>query len=354
MRKVGLPFEVPAITGYVHHAHLLGILGQDDRTLPWLYSNYVQLYCYPDFRASTVPFNFYVNDTILDQGEGRASTVGFSAYLNSIPWLENERMSRNVFLGFKAGLRDKLTEWLRSGYYVLFYLNGYHIPGFHLYRTHRFAHQMLVIGYDLDEGTLELAEFKQERDGKKYQTFRVPMEAVEEAFYDVDLKGKHREYIYLVRFNADAEYAFDMDHVRNGLAEYLNGACTAERWRSFQKPAGLKYGMDVYDCLLRYLDRLDRNEAAHDIRPFHILWEHKILMMQRLQYMERNGYIDRSFQAPYEPVAEISGQLRLMMMVYREKKSGVAIQAMKQLLEDMRGHEKEALVPLAADLAAVR
>ena len=51
MKKV-LAVEYPIITSYTHHAHLLTILGTNEKTKDWIFSNYIQVYINKDFEKS--------------------------------------------------------------------------------------------------------------------------------------------------------------------------------------------------------------------------------------------------------------------------------------------------------------
>lgn len=43
-QKVLLPMAEPMIHGYTNYAHLLSILQCHEKTLPWIYSNFIQIY----------------------------------------------------------------------------------------------------------------------------------------------------------------------------------------------------------------------------------------------------------------------------------------------------------------------
>src|SRR5690554_4043446 len=60
MDTIELPLSKPPIIGYLHHAYPLSIMSACDNYLPWLHSNYIQLYCYKDFNDSACPLNFYL------------------------------------------------------------------------------------------------------------------------------------------------------------------------------------------------------------------------------------------------------------------------------------------------------
>lgn len=58
MKKV-LAVEYPIITSYTHHAHLLTILGTNEKTKDWIFSNYIQVYINKDFEKVIGPTSIF-------------------------------------------------------------------------------------------------------------------------------------------------------------------------------------------------------------------------------------------------------------------------------------------------------
>ena len=53
------------------------------------------------------------------------------------------------------------------------------------------------------------------------------------------------------------------------------------------------FGVDVYDAVLKQIGKqLSAEDPDFDIRALHILYDHKVLMMERLKYMMDHGYIE--------------------------------------------------------------
>ena len=53
------------------------------------------------------------------------------------------------------------------------------------------------------------------------------------------------------------------------------------------------FGVDVYDAVLKQIGKqLSADDPDFDIRALHILYDHKVLMMERLKYMMDHGYLE--------------------------------------------------------------
>ncbi len=73
------------------------------------------------------------------------------------------------------------------------------------------------------------------------------------------------------------------------MRDYLNGENSSQGYTIIKNPTrNHVYGMDIYDQLITYLKRLYNHSAVSDIRPFHLLWEHKKCMVLRIEFILNN------------------------------------------------------------------
>lgn len=66
--KILLPMASPIIHGYTHYAHLLSILQCNNKTLPWIFSNFIQIYMYRDLQKT--PWGDFYNPMQYDPSLG--------------------------------------------------------------------------------------------------------------------------------------------------------------------------------------------------------------------------------------------------------------------------------------------
>jgi hypothetical protein len=83
-----------------------------------------------------------------------------------------------------------------------------------------------------------------------------------------------------------------MDLMRTYVSDYINGVDSLKRYEysSLAYNKNLIYGINFYDYIADYFcDQI----FNIDIRPFHVLCDHKVLMNIRLNYLRNAGICDR-------------------------------------------------------------
>ena len=114
--------------------------------------------------------------------------------------------------------------------------------------------------------------------------------------------------VWLVRYNREARFELDFGAALEMLEDYANSARTPSRFASIltfpnkvytlgqtvPEREDLTFGVETYGCLQWWMEEVLRGRREFDIIPFHVLWEHKKVMVSRLEYFERKGYLDPS------------------------------------------------------------
>jgi len=120
-------------------------------------------------------------------------------------------------------------------------------------------------------------------------------------------------------------------------------------------PADGAYGLATYECLKHYINSFLVPPFSFDIRPAHILWEHKKCMAYRLSYMEAQGYLksEDGFFIQYDEVARKIGVLRMMLLKFRKTRSPALIHRVCLHLDAIAEVEKRLLQDLLKSLKPV-
>ena len=72
-------------------------------------------------------------------------------------------------------------------------------------------------------------------------------------------------------------------------------------------------GLRPYEWLERYFRFLVDRPDCYDVRPIHIFWEHKKLMVDRLRYLEARGILiggTLKDDFPEMPILILSGSMK--------------------------------------------
>ena len=336
MRKKTLPIETrPPIVGYT--VYPLSILATRRDYLPWFHSRHIQLYCprgFPEDR--TAKFDFYRHPL---------------SRLAPCPLLETLWLNRNSATDARGHIVPFVLDRLDEGHYVQLYANEFYIPDRRKYQRHHYTHALLVFGCDGQNAELDILGYN--RQGI-FAASKVGFAQLEQAFRRVHYLPDRMDRICLMRYARDKTCGFDLPLVREQLRDYVYARNTSERFRMLENPVEGTFGLDTYACLLDHCRRLLARPAFPDIRPLHILWEHKKCMRARIEYMETHRYLSPPgrFSRAYAEIEQEAGTFRMMMLKYGVTKDASLIDRIAVGLDRVREKERVLLEHALAEMAA--
>ena len=347
--------EDPPVRGYLRHAFLFSILATADLYLPWLFGgNYTQLVF--DRDPDWMPLDFY-------------NPLGYSGSGFACPFIDAQWIGRSLIDGGYGSVVPFLVESIDDGYYARLTVDEFYLPGRTSYRRRHFLHSLLVHGYDRGGRLFRVAGYLPDGEYGSSQVsfteleaaFAVGLEPLEEGecsdrcegtpprfdgvgsradlrrcIYGKQLSNVESNRVWLVRYNREARFELDFRAAMEMLEDYANSAATPSRFASILtfpnkvytlgQPVpdreDLTFGVDIYGCLQWWMEEVLGGRRELDIIPFHVLWEHKRVMVAGLKYFERNGYLDPSpaLSARYREIEAKAAHLRLLMIRSRMKR----------------------------------
>ena len=331
-----LPLREPPIASHPFHMHPLAILAQGEAYLPWLYGRYIQLFNFP---GKTL--QFFVP----------GYRVG-GAHWHSCPLLDVQ----TVELGALGGLSRKPISWfvelMNRGYYVQVSATSLPLPRWTEFQVRGSLHELLLFGFDDQERIFATPGF--DREGR-FSVFRLPFEELERAVRapEIDREGLdspawsargalERPRIVLYRYLERRKCVFDPAGVVEQLEDYLRGRNTSRRFRLVAAPReGGVWGMSVYGLLREKIGGLGAVPGEGMSAVLRVLWEHKKLMRERIEYMERHGYLDRGdgLSTRYGGVEEKANRLRMAILHRTVPGSPIALEEARALLAEIAAAE---------------
>ena len=325
--KKTLPIATPPVIGYLHHAYPLSILANWKAYLPWFYSNYIQLYCPQNLqnlrRQRTMKFNFYRRSD---------NRISFSPYLKVQP------LDRDLIFNSPKDIVPFIRACIDKSYYVQPTVNEWFLPTSPAYQKRRLIHETLIYGYD-KQNFVGIGYNKQ----GNYAAYHIAFSELEQAIMHADLTGHYdTDGLRLFKYASQAKYNFDISLVREQLADLLYARNTSERFRMLANPSDGAYGLATYQGLKSYIESFLHPPFSFDIRPTHILWEHKKCMVDRLKYMEVQGYLksEYGFSTEYGELAQNTGMVRMMLLKFKITRSPGLIHRVLSNLDKIAGTEK--------------
>lgn len=266
-----LPFELNVpVKGYQHHAYLLGVLfATDPQAMIWVYNYFVQLQY--NIYNKKCSFNFY-------KGEVEFPRLFF----------DSECINKAALLDFHIPITEFIKYKIENGYYIRFKLDGYYLPNQRAYQKEHFWHDILIYGYA--DGIFQTAGYDAQM---RYGTAIISEDILKAAFYSKfcsENSSPGKDIVLFRRCLSGRKLDIDVMLIYDQLFDYIYSGNTAERYGFYDLTGGKKiFGLRACEQLKTLL-----RGYYIDIRPFHILWEHKVCMQARLQFLSDSGFISHN------------------------------------------------------------
>lgn len=319
MSIVQLPMAESPIVGLQFIAYSLGIILNDKESLPWYYSNYIQLATGNTFR-STMTF--------------------YPSWFNTNPFLDVQAFKKEVMKYGNINIHSFIKDCIDHQTYFYSSFDEFYVPHRNYYGNRHFCHDFLIHGYDAAQQEYILLGFN---ENHFYESTKISFSQFEEAFFS---ETAMIEYVHLLKRKEGYKYDFDLPFVYEMLEDYYYSRNTSERYSKCSDVLTDRlWGLEVYKGLSGYFNSLINENARYDIRPLHILYEHKKCMVSRLKYMNDNGYIN-DYSYLYDNYINIENKtlvMRNLQLKYSATRDKQYLNNIIDILVEIEQKEKELL-----------
>lgn len=295
----------PPIKTYNHHAFGTGIITSIDKGMNWIYNNYIQLSYYPE--ESPFTFEFYMD------------------YIYNQPVFDREYYSDETMKMMKFNPVKFIVSALSQEKYVECCVDEYHISKRDAYMTYHFIHNILIYGFDDAKKEFYTMGYD---ENNKYTEHIIP--------YKQLLKATPSR-IHLLKFRKNLDYDLAIGYIDRQIKQY-NGDIELDPVGSYPKE-GRVVGVEAVNALCDYICECVENEEAIDIRPIHILFEHRKLMLERLNLLASCDYISEKIVDEFSVQVQNCEKLRNRVLLYnvrQEEKDLKALLELQNLQRDVR------------------
>lgn len=275
--NVILPIKYPIITSYTSDADILAILNSYPSTEEWIFNNYINLW----------------GERPIDNDDELVLRFGSWHIRKACPYFKINTYNKSFFT---SNIVELIISEINSGHYLYIQYDQYYISSSIQFKRQHFSHEMLIYGYDNKMKVFYIADFF---ENSKYTFVAEPFDCVESAISSA-LKWKE--------FSCDEiefchiKYKFSNYFLYNSLNNFLNSENNiAENERVMIADAEAKriqegqytFGIKNYNLLKFTLSRILNDKITfNDIRPLYVLFDHKVMMCERLKYLAKIGVID--------------------------------------------------------------
>lgn len=290
-----LPVAKPFIYGYKHHAIPLSLFALDEKSMPWIYSNYIQLYV-SRFIEEAHWLDFYVLDRF---HYGRNPCFNFDTLDRSILLQQDDPVSF-------------IIKCIEMNKYVYIWVDHFYIPYTQSFNRNHDVSNLMIHGVNKKENYFMVTDYSYSTK-LQYESLQLSFSDFINAFTSNEVEWRWGSKLNIFHLIQNPQFDFNINLVTQLLEDYLLGQNHSEKCTLIQVPwRPVAYGTHVYRYLYQYLDLLLENTTGKNILPFHLLWEHKRLMCSLIKYLELHNYINNSqgLSNRYMKVEELALTLR--------------------------------------------
>lgn len=271
-----LPVYKTPISTYPHTSDMAAILWNNPKMYPWLMNCFIKVY---GWHVEGMDYNMDYEDF----------------YILDCPAILYERINRRVL---ECGWKDIVKfvkEMIDIGYYVYLILDTARIT----VHDGTYHHDLMIYGYDEEEKVFYAADcFKK----GKYLFEKIPFNEFIDAFRygknDFENIFEFHDDIILLRENPDFSFGFYPSRVKASLKDYVEGIPGSYTFSRLKLECPEEYGhyvfgKDNYKIIHKHLEYGINYGGVlpHYKQVFHLMYEMKDIMCERIRFMTDKGYI---------------------------------------------------------------
>lgn len=235
----------------------------------------------------------------------------------------------------KGHIHFVIRNMIDEGYYVSFWgIDDYYIEGKTWYKERHFEHDGMICGYDQIKKTYSIYAYDK---NWVYRVFKTPQSAFEKGRKSVFKNGRYGSIFGLKPTKDDVK--LDPVHICLRLKDYLNE-------ENESSDSNTVYGIIVHDYINMYIDKLDNGSIPYermDKRVMRMIWEHKVVMLERIEAVEKSLNLNNISSKEYEKVVSMADNVRMMYASHSIKRRDSVLSNIKKNLSDITNIEKKVL-----------
>lgn len=345
MKEKILPLCESPIKVYSNYAYILSVLLSNEEAKNWFYSNFIQVK--------------YIRDTDNRQQFIFNYSIGnLTKYFYNIPYLEIRSMKREFMLKVCNNIIEFLCQAIEEGYYIMTIVDEYYLPPRMAYKNRHYKHLIMLYGYNSKRECF----YSMGYNGGNYEESILNFEEMFTAITsdegnNVEIRD---DFCMLYRLQEKDKikyrqenynyfpYKLNLKLIRRSLKEYLDSKCSDEHFSAFYEiPHNSEYGILYYEAMIEYIENYIEGKYQGDVYAvaFHGMMEHKTVMVQRLRYLQEEGYVSGIVDVidMYENLTAKAVIIRNLLLKYNIIKKKDLLIRVKAYLREMYILEKHAV-----------
>ena len=293
MGKKVLPYFEPIYRTYNHMA-CLGVCAQGDPQMNyWALNNYTSWVCSRNsFRQQKSP----------------QIGIPYASIWRTPPFFYHWRTAKKYVNNCYA---EVFKAFINDGYYVYFTnVDDYYIKMKSAYKRYHFPHDGVITGYDEDKKVFYISAYSK---SGHFENMEIPTAEFGRAWHSkYNNDDPNDGTIVILKIVPDKGYTPDNNKMLNDIDEYVRSVVTPN-----SDSNDLVFGLKVYDELNAFFDAVVAGDCpCHDTRLLRIIYEHKLSMYRRLEYLCKESIVSPEIVDSYKMVLDTANKSCMLHLKY--------------------------------------
>lgn len=316
-KQVDLPLTEPIYGTYHFQAPGSAVIADNPSIINWYLEHSVDLICTRKFLSGyTTPELSVKNSYWLE-----------NPFLEKI-WIDMRFIKRHT----NSIIRDLLD----NGFYVAFEgVDDFYIRGKSWYGQRHFSHDGMICGYDQKDKSFSVYAYDTNWIYRKFKTSQ-------KCFSNSVNHGWHVSICGLKPKQDKAEFLAWVAY--DNILEYLDSSLV--KYPMTPDKNEKVYGIVVQDYIVEYLNRLINGSVPYermDRRIFRLIWEHKKVMLKRIQAIEQSVGYNNFYSESYKGLVVLADNMRMMYAAHAIKRRDPVLPMIQKNLRYLIKTEKDIL-----------
>lgn len=318
-KKIELPLVQPMYSTYHNQGPGTATIKQNPSIRNWYLNEVMSLQCSRKFL----------------QGFTTPELTIYNSYWRDNPHLEKHWYNMQFAKGY---IHPIIRELLDNGYYVCFDgIDDYYVEGKTWYKKRHYSHDGMICGYDQSDKTYCIYAYD---SNWVYQKFWTPQKSFDAGRIAMFKKGVYENICGIKPKEDPVEFCPEIALMN--IREYLDSS-TKKYPRT---EMGDVFGIAVQDYIAMYIGKLYDGSIPYermDRRVFRLIWEHKQVMLERIQKIENTLNMDSRTSAAYTPLVAESDKMHMLYASYRMRRKDSILPIIQGKLIALKKKERELL-----------
>ena len=321
-KRVELPLIEPLYSTYHNQGTGTAVIGNNQFVRNWYFNQVMNLTCSRKFlNGFTTPEITIENSSLM-----------------SNPYLDKVWISTRFTKGY---INPIIRELLDNGFYVQFGgVDDFYIKGKSWYKERHFSHDGLICGYDQNDKTYCMYAYD---SNWIYRKFWTPQKNFNAGRIAMQKKGTF-SHICGLKVKGD-KIEFSPNTAIQKIKEYLDSSVDKYPFDG----EGNVYGIVVHEYIAKYVTKLYNGDIPYermDRRVFRLIWEHKKVMLERIEMIEQVLQLSDEISGNYKHLVSEADSIRMLYASHHMKRRDSVLPIIKKKLLYLMDKEKELLTLL--------